>query len=49
MNLKEKSIMHRELIELLVKDVKNDEEYFNRLLYALQIISSELNCFEEEI
>jgi len=49
MNQKEKSVMHKELIDLLVKNIKNDEEYFSRLLYALQIISSELNYFEEEV
>ena len=49
MNQNEKSIMHKELIDLLVKNIKNDEEYFSRLLYALQIISSELNYFEEEV
>ena len=49
MDRKEKSIMHKELIDLLVNNAKNDEEYFNRLLYALQIISTELNYFEEEV
>ena len=48
MNAKEKGMMHSELIELLTKNIKNDEEYFSRLLYALHIISNELNYFEEE-
>lgn len=48
MDRKTKSIMHKELIDLLVKDTQNDDEFFSRLLYALQIISNELNRFDEK-
>lgn len=48
MDRKAKSIMHKELIDLLVKDTQNDDEFFSRLLYALQIISDELNRFDEK-
>lgn len=49
MDRETKSIMHKELIDLLIKDTQNDDEFFNRLLYALQIISNELNRFNEKI
>lgn len=48
MDRKAKSIMHKELIDLLVKDTQNDDEFFSRLLYALQIISNELSRFDEK-
>lgn len=48
MNRKTKSVMHKELIDLLVKDTQNDDEFFSKLLYALQIISNELNRFDEK-
>lgn len=48
MDRKAKSIMHMELIDLLIKDTQTDDEFFNRLLYALQIISTELSRFEEK-
>ena len=48
MDRKAKSIMHKELIDLLVKNTQNDNEFFSRLLYALQIISNELNRFDEK-
>ncbi len=49
MDRKTKSIMHKELIDLLVKDTQNDDEFFSRLLYALQIVSNELNRFDEKM
>lgn len=48
MDRKAKSIMHKELIDLLLKDTQNDDDFFSRLLYALQIISNELNRFDEK-
>lgn len=48
MDRKVKSVMHKELIDLLVKDAQNDDEFFSRLLYALQIISNELIEFDEK-
>lgn len=47
MNRQVKSTMHKELMDLLTKDTQNDDEFFSRLLYALQIISNELNRFDE--
>lgn len=44
---KEKSQFHHNLVELLTRDVKNDDELFNRLLWALERISLELSRFEE--
>ncbi len=46
MDRKTKAILHKELMDLLLKDIQNDNDFFNRLLYALQIISNELNRFE---
>lgn len=46
MDRKTKSIIHKELIDLLLKDTQNDDDFFNKLLYALQVISNELNRFE---
>lgn len=46
MDRKGKSIMHKELIDLLTKDTQTDDDFFNRLLYALQIISVELSEFD---
>lgn len=48
MNRKTKAILHKELIDLLVKDNPNDDEFFSRLIYALQIISNELSRFDEK-
>lgn len=48
MDRKAKSIMHKELIDLLLKDTQNDDDFFSRLLYALQIISNELNRFDKK-
>ena len=48
MDRKAKSVMHKELIDLLLKDTQNDDDFFSRLLYALQIISDELNRFDEK-
>lgn len=48
MDRKAKSIMHKELIDLLVKDIQDDDEFFSKLLYALQIISDELSRFDKE-
>lgn len=48
MDRKAKAFLHKELIDLLLKDVQNDNEFFSRLLYALQIISNELNRFDEK-
>ena len=45
MDGKAKLTMHMELIDLLLKDVQSDDEFFYRLLYALQTISDELNRF----
>lgn len=46
MDRKAKSILHYELIDLLLKDTQTDDDFFSRLLYALQIISTELNRFD---
>lgn len=46
MDRKEKQTLHKELIDLLLKDTESDAEFFNRLLYALQIVSNELSYFE---
>lgn len=48
MDRKTKAVLHKELIDLLLKDTQNDDEFFSRLLYALQVISNELNRFDEE-
>lgn len=48
MDRKAKSVMHKELIDLLLKDTQNDDEFFSRLLYALQIVSNELSRFDEK-
>lgn len=47
MDRKAKTFLHKELIDLLLKDTQNDDEFFSRLLYALQIISNELSRFDE--
>lgn len=47
MDRKAKQILHKELIDLLTKDADNDSVFFNRMLYALQIISNELSYFKE--
>jgi len=47
MDRKTKAILHKKLIDLLLEDTQNDDEFFSRLLYALQIISNELNRFDE--
>ena len=46
MDRKAKAILHKELIDLLLKDTQDDDDFFDRLLYALQIISNELNRFD---
>lgn len=46
MNRKTKAILHNELIDLLLKDAQNDDEFFSRLVYALKVISDELNRFD---
>ena len=43
MDRRAKAVLHEELIELLTKDTEDDDEFFCRLLYALQIISNELS------
>lgn len=48
MDRKAKSVMHKELIDLLLKDTQDDDDFFSRLLYALQIISNELSRFDEK-
>lgn len=48
MDRKTKAILHKELIDLLLKDTQNDDEFFSKLLYTLQIISNELNKFDEK-
>ena len=48
MDKKVKSIIHKELIDLLAKNTQNDDDFFSRLLYALQIISNELSRFDKE-
>lgn len=48
MDRKTKAVLHKELINLLLKDTQNDDDFFSRLLYALQIISNELNRFDEK-
>jgi hypothetical protein len=48
MDRKAKSVMHKELIDLLLKDTENDDDFFSRLLYALQVVSNELNRFDEK-
>ena len=48
MDRKAKAIMHKKLIDLLLEDTQNDDDFFSRLLYALQIISNELNHFDEK-
>lgn len=45
MTRQEKAILHHELIILLNKDVKDDDDFFNRLLYSLEIISKELSYY----
>ena len=47
MDRKAKTFLHKELIDLLLKDTQNDDEFFSKLLYALQIISNELSRFDE--
>lgn len=44
---KEKANFHHELISLLTKNTNNDEDFFKRLLWALERISLELSRFEE--
>ena len=48
MERKEKQELHKKLIDLLLENTNDDTDFFNRLLYGLQIISHELNRFEEE-
>ncbi len=48
MDRKAKASLHKELIDLLLKDTQSDDEFFSRLLYALQIVSNELNKFDEK-
>lgn len=45
MTRQEKAILHHELITLLSKDAENDDDFFNRLLYSLEIISKELSYY----
>ena len=48
MNLKEKAKLHHDLIQLL-RSCKTDIEFYNRLIYAKQLIESELSEFEIEV
>lgn len=49
MDRKEKQEFHTKLIDLLLDGVDSDEEYFNRIVYALQIITNGLSLWEEEV
>lgn len=48
MDRNEKQNLRIALIEVLTRDVTDDKEFFNKLLYALHIISNELNQFEKK-
>ena len=41
---KEKALLHKNLIDVLTK-CENDQEYWQRLLWALEIISNEVTRF----
>lgn len=45
MTRQEKSEMHYNLINIIT-DCNNDVEMFSRLIYALEIITNEINRFE---
>ena len=46
MDRKERQKLRFDLVELIMEGVNDDEEvYYERLLYALHIISEELNNF----
>ena len=47
MTKKEKATLHAELIELLTKG-GTDSDFYDRMIYALQIIAKELEYFNEE-
>jgi hypothetical protein len=42
---KEKSIFHNELTKLLTDNVKDDDEFFKRLIWANEIIANEISRF----
>ena len=44
----ERSKLHHDLVELLT-DCKSDKDYFERMVYSLQIISNELTQFTDDI
>ena len=48
MNRHEKRDLHTKLINLILENTTDDTDFFNRLIYSLQIISNELSHFEEE-
>lgn len=43
---KEKAMLHRDLVEILTS-CKDDNAYYERLLYSLQIILNELTYFNK--
>ena len=44
----EKRDLHTKLINLILENATDDTDFFNRLIYSLQVISNELSHFEEE-
>ncbi len=48
-NKKEEQALRLELLGLLSKNTEANVDYFNHLLFALEVISDELNKFKIEI
>ena len=48
MDRMERSKLHHDLVELLT-DCESDKDYFERMVYSLQIISNELTQFKDDI
>lgn len=48
MTRNEKAKLHKELITLLTANCEDDDKFFQHLLYALNVISNELQNFTNE-
>ena len=45
---KDRAELHYNLVKILTDNIENDNQYFKRLLWALEIISNALSKFENE-
>lgn len=45
----ERKFLHKDLVNLLTKDVKDDAQYFRRLTWALEFLSNNISRFDNLI